>query len=213
MSKKLLSFMLFAMLIMAGAVRADSLSGLADVTVVDGAIVSLRYEGTEYVVANGDLLLGATTRWYVVDGVETLWVEGDPAPAETVSGTSNPKDGDVGSKADNFLFALDGSPNISSIDGIDFQETIFAAPTDTVFLFERGGNDAGTWQAILEDGSLGAEVAFDKASDGGPYADTGAKSTSQGAYGVVFTTLTHCVRVIAFAHLKREPGYWLNRVR
>ena len=31
-------------------------------------------------------------------------------------------------------------------------------------------------------------------------------------YGVVFTTLTHSVRVIAFAHLKREPGYWLNRV-
>ena len=60
MSKKLLSFMLFAMLIMAGAVRADSLSGLADVTVVDGAIVSLRYDGTEYIVANGDLLLGAT---------------------------------------------------------------------------------------------------------------------------------------------------------
>ncbi len=32
-------------------------------------------------------------------------------------------------------------------------------------------------------------------------------------YGVVFTILTHCVRVVAFAHLKREPGYWLDRVR
>ncbi|MHC4628547.1 MAG: proprotein convertase P-domain-containing protein, partial [Planctomycetota bacterium] len=202
MSKKLLCSMLFAMVIMAGTVRADSLSGLAEVTVVDGAIVSLRYEGTEYVVANGDLLLGATTRWYVADDVETLWVEGDPAPAATVSGTSSPKDGDVGSKADNFNLTLDGSPNISSIDGIDFQETVFAAPTDTIFLLERGGNDTGTWQAILEDGSLGDEVAFDKASDGGPYADTGAKSTSQGAYGVVFTTDVPVigVRITASGH-------------
>jgi plasmid stabilization system protein ParE len=32
-------------------------------------------------------------------------------------------------------------------------------------------------------------------------------------YGVVFTVLSKCVRVIAFAHLKRQPGYWLTRVR
>jgi hypothetical protein len=147
-------------------------------------------------------MLGTTTRWYVVDGVETLWAEGGPTPAATVSGTSSPKDGDVGSKADNFLLVLDGSPNISSIDGIDFQETIFPAPTEMVFLLERGGNDVGTWQAILEDGSLGADVAFDKASNGGPYADTGAKSTSQGAYGVVYTTSVPVigVRITASGH-------------
>ena len=51
------------------AVRADTLSGLADVTVVDGEIISLRYEGVEYVVANRDLTLGVTTRWYVSAGV------------------------------------------------------------------------------------------------------------------------------------------------
>jgi len=43
--------------------RSETLSGLADVTVVDGAIVSIRHEGTEYVVADGDLMLGTTTRW------------------------------------------------------------------------------------------------------------------------------------------------------
>ena len=31
-------------------------------------------------------------------------------------------------------------------------------------------------------------------------------------YGVVFTVLADSVRVVAFAHLKREPGYWLTRV-
>ena len=64
------------------AAWADTLDGLADVTVVDDAIVSFRYAGTEYVVADGDLMLGTTTRWYIpaATGVETLWPEGDPAP-------------------------------------------------------------------------------------------------------------------------------------
>lgn len=205
MSKDLLCLTLFAVVVVAAPVRADSLSGLADVTVVDGAIISLRYADTEYIVADGDLVLGTTTRWYVPadTGVETLWVEGDPAPDATVSGTSNTKAGDVGSNADNFFFAVEGDPdNISSIDGIDFQETIFPSPTDTIFLFERGGNDVGTWQAILEDGSLGAEVAFDKASNGGPYADTGVANGNQNAYGVVFTTDVPVigVRITASGH-------------
>ena len=46
MSKNLLCLILFAVVVMAASVRADTLSGLADVTVVDGAIVSFRYEGT-----------------------------------------------------------------------------------------------------------------------------------------------------------------------
>ncbi len=185
-------------------VDADTLSGLADVSVVDDAIVSLQYLGTEYVVADGDLVLGTTTRWYIPadTGIPTLWVEGDPAPADTVSGTSNAKEGDVGSKADNFLFALDGATNISSIDGIDFQETIFPLQTDTFFLFERGGNDKGTWQAILVDGSLGEAVEFDKAANGGPYADTGISANGQNAYGVVFTTdvPVQGVRITASGH-------------
>ena len=189
-------------LYLAGFRVPDVLSGLSDVTVVDGAIVSIRNEGTDYVVADEDLMLGTTTRWYIDAGVETLWAEGDPAPAATMSGTSNPKEGDVGSKADNFLFTLDGSTNISSIDGIDFQETLFPALADTFFLFERGGNDVGTWQAILADGSLGAPVEFDKASAGGPYANTGIKVNGQDAYGVVFKTvmLVQGVRITASGH-------------
>ena len=137
MCRKLICLIFFALVVMAAPVKADTLSGLADVTVVDDAIVSLRHAGTEYVVANGDLVLGTTTRWYIPadTGVETLWAEGDPAPAATVSGTSSPKEGDVGSKADNFLFMLEGGYNMSSIDGIDFQETIFESPTDTNFVF------------------------------------------------------------------------------
>ena len=43
MSKNLLCLTLFAMVVMAVPVGADTLSGLADVTVIDGAIVSFRY--------------------------------------------------------------------------------------------------------------------------------------------------------------------------
>ena len=203
MSKNLLCLTIFAMVFMAAPVGADTLSGLADVTVVDGAIVSLRYAETEYVVADGDLLLGTTTRWYIDAGVETLWAEGDPTPEATVGGTSTVKAGDVGSNADNFMFAIEGdSDNISSIDGIDFQVTIFPVLSDTFFLFERGGNDKGSWQAILEDGSLGEAVEFDKASNGGPYADTGVANGNQNAWGVVFTTdgPVQGVRITASGH-------------
>ena len=121
MPKNLFCLILFAVVVMASAAGADTFSGLADVTEVDGAIVSIRYDGTEYVVEEGDLTLGTTTRWYVpASGVETLWEDGTPTPEATVSGTSTVKAGDVGPKADNFLFTLDGATNISSIDGIDF---------------------------------------------------------------------------------------------
>jgi len=60
----------------------------------------------------------------------------------------------------------------------------------------------GSWQAILEDGSLGAEVAFDKASNGGPYANTGVSVNGQSAHGVVFTTNVPVmgVRITASGH-------------
>jgi hypothetical protein len=182
--------------------RSETLTGLSDITVADDAIASISYKGTEYVVADGDLILGATTRWYVLDGVETLWAEGDPAPAATVSGTSSPKDGDVGSKADNFNFKVDGDTNISSIDGIDFQETIFPSLVDTIIVFERNGNDVGSFQAIFADGSLGEPIEFVKSNDGGPYASTGIDVNGQTAYGVVFKTSVPVqgVRITASGH-------------
>jgi hypothetical protein len=202
--KKMITAALCMLAMVATWSHADTLAGLADVNVVDGEIVSLQYGGIDYVAAAGDLLLGTTTRWYVdANGVETLWAEGDPAPPATVSGTSNPKVNDVGSNADNFVFAGSGvEGGMSSIDGIDFQETLFAVPSDTFFLFERGGNDAGIWQAILADGSLGAEVAFDKTANGGPYADTGVSAGGQNAYGVVFKTdvPVQGVRITASGH-------------
>jgi len=173
---------------MSAPVWGDSLHGLSDVTVVDGTIISFRYEGTEYVVEEGVVSLGTTTRWYIVNGVEILWEEGDPVPPEAPTvpdPSSNAKIGDVGSKGDNFMFTLNGSTNISSIDGINFQETVFPFLTNTFFHFERGGNDTGTWQAILADGSLGTPVPFSGAAD---YADTGVSVNGQNAYGVVFTT-------------------------
>jgi hypothetical protein len=190
-------------MLLCSAVQADMLTGLSDVTVVDNAIVSLRYAGTEYVVANGDLVLGTTTRWYIPTdtGIETLWAEGDPAPAATVSGTSNPKAGDVGSNADNFFFGIEGdADNISSIDGIDFQRTIFPILVDTIFVFERGGNDSGTVQAILADDSLGTALTLTK--NAAPYANTGVNVAGQNAFGYVLTTDVPVkgVRITASGH-------------
>jgi hypothetical protein len=188
MCRKSFCLVFLTLVVMSASVEADTLAGLSEVTVVNGEIVSLRYGGTEYVVANGDLILGTTTRWYIVGGVETLWVDGDPAPAATVPTASTPKVGDTGAKGDNFLFTANGATDISSIDGIDFQKTIFPSLTDTFFVFERGGNDAGTYQAILADGSLGAPVSIATASAGGPYANTGVSVNGQNAFGVVFKT-------------------------
>ena len=185
------------------------LAGLPDVTVVDGAIVSLRYGGADYVVADGDLVLGETTRWWVDgEGNEILWDPNDPSTnppsGGSVSGTSTPKPGDTGAKADNFLFQLpnNGATDISSIDGINFQQTVFPILSDTFFLFERGGNDAGSWQAIWADDSLGPVVPFDTAANGGPYANTGIGVNGQNAFGVVFTTdeLAKGVRITASGH-------------
>ena len=184
------------------AVQADALTGFSDITVAGNAIVRLRYAGTEYVAANGDLMLGTTTRWYIpaAAGVPTLWRDGDPAPAATVPTASDPKTADVGANADDWILAVSGAVDgMSSLDGINFQETIFPLPTDTIFVFERGGNDTGTFQAILMDGSLGTPVAFNGAN---VYKDTGFDVGGQHAFGVVFTTGVRVkgVRITAPGH-------------
>ena len=116
---------------------------------------------------------------------------------------SNPKGGDIGEKADNFFLRVNNANNISSIDGIHFQETLFETPADTFFLFERGGNDTGTWQAIHADRSpAGPLVSFIRGDQGGPYANTGVNVGGQNAWGVAFTTDTPVagVRISASGH-------------
>ncbi|UCG49878.1 MAG: hypothetical protein JSU94_08855 [Phycisphaerales bacterium] len=171
---------------------ADQLAGLPDVVmgIVDGneAMISLKYGGTTYVVANDDLATGTTTRWYIdpTSGLETHWVDGTAAPAATVAGTSNPKVGDQGWKADNYTFRVPSwSNDICSIDGIDFLETVFPFNTDTIFILERGGNDTGTIQAIRPDNTLGPAISI---SPNNPFADTGINVGGQQAFGLVLTT-------------------------
>ena len=57
---------------------------------------------------------------------------------------------------------------------------------DTIFVFERGGNDNGTVQAILADDSLGMALTLTK--NGDPYANTGVNVGGQNAFGYVLTT-------------------------
>jgi hypothetical protein len=174
--------------LLCSAVEADTLSGLPDVTVVSDAVVSLRYAGTEYVVADGDLATGTTTRWYVIGGVEYHWVDGTgiPVGCPTVLTTSTPKPGDIGAHADDFLFRLAGVNHISSIDGINFQQTVFPFLSDTFFVFERGGNDSGTVQAIFADDTLGTPLTL--TAGVAPYANTGVNVGGQNAFGYVLTT-------------------------
>ncbi len=199
MCKKLMYTALIMLTLGYANVQADELIGFSDVTIVDGEIISLLYGGKDYVVAEGDLVLGTTSRWYINGAEEVLWEEGTAAPGATVTGTSTVKGGDVGSKADNFLFTLDGATNISSIDGIDFQQTLFDFASNIFFLFERGGNDSGTWQAIYADGSLGTPVSF---SGGANYSNTGVSAAGQNGFGVVFLTDKPAVgvRITASGH-------------
>jgi hypothetical protein len=154
---------------------ADSLSGFNTVTInnADPANVfleDLTYEGNTY--AGNVLLFGTTTRYYnTTNGTTLLWPEGDGVPADIsiVPSTSNPKTGDVGSHADNLLWNS-GSPDISSLDGIAFQRTVFSSLVSAIFVFERGGNDSGTVQPILADDSLGAPLTLTAGSNAGnPY--------------------------------------------
>lgn len=174
-------------------VHGDSLSGLPTITAAGGELLSLTYKGVTYVVADGDLTLGTTTRWYVVNGVETHWVDGAVWPlgeprvqTATVQGTAEPKDGDIGAKADNFILNVGTSNNISSLDGINFQETVFPYRSKMFFVLERGGNDNGTVQAILPGGQLGPELKL--TANGAPYANTAVSVNGQNAFGYVLET-------------------------
>jgi hypothetical protein len=118
-----------------------------------------------------------------------------------VAGTSNPKANDIGAHADNFILGTTGA-DISSLDGINYQETIFPVLANTFVIFERGGNDAGSMQGILDDSSLRAAVIFATTANGGPYANTGVNVAGQNAFGVVFTTdvPVRGVRITASGH-------------
>ena len=169
--------------------QADTLSAVSTITTSGNIeLLDLTHNGQTYVVANGDLILGITTRWYIINSVENHWPDGDPVPAgcPTVGGTSSPKVNDIGAKADNFLFANAGATDISSIDGIDFQQTIFSELVDTIFVFERGGSDTGFVQPILADNSLG--TALNITAGGFPYGDTNVNVNGQDAHGYVLET-------------------------
>jgi MYXO-CTERM domain-containing protein len=184
-----------------GAAGADMLVGLPGVQVDGGQILSIEHAGTTYVVANGDLAVGTTTRWYILNGVETHWVDGDPAPAATVGNTSNPKDYDIGAHADNWILATSGVANgLSSLDGIDFQQTIFPFASNLFFVFERGGNDNGTVQAILPGGQLGPALTL--TANQAPYANTGVSVAGQNAFGYVLVTDSPAIglRITASGH-------------
>ena len=196
---------------MASPSLADQLFSLPTMTAatVGGnlEIESLTHAGVTYVVADGDLATGTTTRWYLDPnngGAETQWVDGDPVQPgmPTVLNTSNPKVGDTGAKADNFTLLLGGGTNISSIDGIDFQQTIFPFLSNKFFLFERGGNDTGFWQSINADDTLGTPVNF--ANGDGIYGggNTGVSVNGQNAFGVAFETDVPVkgVRITASGH-------------
>lgn len=185
-----------SLLMLAGFASADTVTGFSNVTVDNSNpdlvfLSSLTWQGGTY--TPDDFIYGETTRWWLHEThrrPDRLWLEGTPVPADLVPvpDTSNPKELDVGSLADNNIWKINPnvgttSADISSLDGIHYQETLFADLQDTIFVFERGGNDNGTIQAILEDDSLGP--AFELIKGGAPYERIGNYS-GQTDYGYVY---------------------------
>jgi hypothetical protein len=177
----------------AGMAGADTISGFSNVVIDDSdpnnvVLSTLTWNGITY---NGsELVFGDTARWYTPgSGRDTLWVEGDPVQPgmPTVPGTGDPKVDDWGSRADNLLWASAGGRDVSSIDGIDYQETLFAEPVDIIFVFEQGGDDTGTIQPILTDDSLGPALTLQ--AGGAPYELVG-NYTGQDDYGYVYEVTT-----------------------
>ena len=180
-----------SLIMVAGIASADTVMGLGDVTVVEsgGNLTLETVTWNSHTYTSDQLVTGETTRWSLHPThrrPDRLWVEGDPVEPwmPTVGGTSSAKAGDVGSRADTLEWRVDGVNWISSIDGIDYQETLFVEPVTEIFVFERGGNDNGTIQAILMDDSLGIELALN--AGGAPYANTGVNVGGQNAFGYVF---------------------------
>ncbi len=177
-------------------IASAEITAFNDVTVVDGSLATLTWSGTSYSAAQ--LVLGTTTRYYNNDqGGVTAWLpEGSEVPGDlvAVSGTSNAKVDDVGSHADNFLWA---GADISSLDGLVYQETIFATPTDTIFVFERGGNDSGTIYGITG-GAIDGGTALDKTIHYGTIGNFSGQ-TDKG-YVVQFDTAVDGIRIAASGH-------------
>ena len=179
-----------SVVLMAGIASADIVSGFTDVTLdtsVAGEIIMTDLTWGWITYNSGQFIYGTTERYYnTTNGTTELWVNGSGVPADilAVSGTSTPKVGDTGDHADNNIWRTGGANNISSLDAIAYQETIFASPVDTIFVFERGGNDGGTVQAILVGGGLG--TPFTLTAGGAPYANVSLLTGGSGEFGYVY---------------------------
>jgi len=141
-------------------------AGHGDITATGnaGTILDITSGGDTYVVANGDLVTGTTTKW-----------DGD---TQIFDGTYPPEG------ADNFGFAVAG--DCCSLDGITHMITVFAELHDTFFIYENGGNQPGTIQCVFADDSLGVAQAFTAATFVDTTYDTGIGA--QDLKGLVFTT-------------------------
>ena len=125
-------------------------------------LTGLTFDSVSY--TSSQFVYGTTQRYYNVTGGGTaVWspeLSTFPVDGTAVAGTSTPKVYDVGSDADNNIWRLaptDGglAPDMASIDGLPFLQTIFAAPVTEIFLFERGSGDPGSLLPILsQDGSV-----------------------------------------------------------
>ena len=177
-----------------GVASAGMVTGFSAVTVDDSSdpgtvtLTDLTYNGVTYTSAQ--FIFGTTTRFYDSEtGSTEVWTEGTGVPGNIVNvpGSSSPKAGDVGSHGDNALWLTEGDgPDISSLDALPYQETLFSSPVNVVFVFERGGNDDGTIIPILVGGGLGMPSTL--TGPGDPYALIGNYS-GQNDHGYVFVAM------------------------
>ena len=161
MKKILVSILLISIVGIAGA---DVITPLYNANVSNDAtgLTGLTWGCTSYTTAQ--LGLGTTTRFYNADDGSIKVLDPDVGGPEPLDMDGNGKEGDYGSKADNFDWAVSGSPDISSLDALPYMEVIFDAPTTEIFYFERGtGWDTGIINGITG-GVLGDDIALTSAA-------------------------------------------------
>jgi hypothetical protein len=125
-----------------------------------GDILTISHDGETYLVGDGDLFNGTTTRY---DG-ETVYNGGSYL-------SEYADDFDIGDAA--------------SLDGITHMESIFAEPAKIFFIFENSGNDDITVQGIDASGDLtGTTVSL--TGNTSDYGDTGYIGAGQPAKGFCF---------------------------
>ena len=161
------ALLILSAIIMIPTVSADSLAGHGNITATGngGTITDITYDGATYDVSSGDVVTGDVTKYDSSDN--------------PITGGDYPDTG-----AEDFDLSTCASNGASG--PMTYLEVIFSEKSDIFFIYENGGTDSGTIQAIDGGSLVGSALSFSS----GTYTGTGYKSGvgNQDVKGMVYTT-------------------------